>query len=283
MRSVLTVDTDPADVGLDAGRLARLDARLARWVDDGQLPGFLVTVARAGQLAHVGSYGHRDVEAGLPVTPDTIWRIFSMTKPITSVAAMSLYEEGAFELTDPITRWLPEFADTRVYVAGLGAEAGDRAPDRADPGLAPAHPHLRADLRLPPRPPGRRRLPRRRPRVGHPARRRLRRGHPAVGVDAAGVPARQRVELRGVHRRPGPAGRGDRRQAAGRGVRRARLRPAGHDRDLLRPAPGRRPGAAGPALLPRRRAADRVRAGRQAEAGVPVRRRRAWCPRPGTT
>ncbi|MSW65454.1 MAG: serine hydrolase, partial [Actinobacteria bacterium] len=56
MRSVLTVETDPADVGLDAGRLARLDARLARWVDDGQLPGFLVTVARGGRLAHVGTH-----------------------------------------------------------------------------------------------------------------------------------------------------------------------------------------------------------------------------------
>ena len=122
MRSVLTVETDPADVGLDAARLARLDARLARWVDDGQLPGFLVTVARGGRLAHVGTHGHRDVEAGLPVTPDTIWRIFSMTKPVTSVAAMSLYEAGAFELTDPITRWLPEFADTRVYVAGSAAK-----------------------------------------------------------------------------------------------------------------------------------------------------------------
>jgi len=115
---VLTVETDPAAVGLDATRLARLDARLARWVDEGQLPGFLVTVARHGELAHVGTRGMRDVEAGLPVTPDTIWRVFSMTKPITSVAAMSLYEEGAFELNDPISRWLPEFAETRVYVAG---------------------------------------------------------------------------------------------------------------------------------------------------------------------
>jgi CubicO group peptidase (beta-lactamase class C family) len=58
------------------------------------------------------------MEAGLPVEDDTRWRIFSMTKPITSVAAMMLYEEGAFELTDPITTWLPEFAETRVYVAG---------------------------------------------------------------------------------------------------------------------------------------------------------------------
>ncbi|MFC4694801.1 MULTISPECIES: serine hydrolase domain-containing protein [Geodermatophilus] len=118
MASGLTLDTDPAEVGLDAGRLERLDRRLARWVDDGQLPGFLVTVSRHGRLAHVGRYGSRDVENGLPVEEDTRWRIFSMTKPVTSVAAMMLYEEGAFELTDPIAKWLPEFAETRVYVAG---------------------------------------------------------------------------------------------------------------------------------------------------------------------
>jgi CubicO group peptidase (beta-lactamase class C family) len=114
----LSVTTDPAEVGMDAARLQRIDRRLARWVDEGQLPGFLVTVARHGKLVHVGKYGHRDVEAGLPVSDDTRWRIYSMTKPVTSVAAMSLYEEGAFELNDPIARWLPEFADTRVYAAG---------------------------------------------------------------------------------------------------------------------------------------------------------------------
>ncbi|MCZ2817228.1 serine hydrolase domain-containing protein [Modestobacter sp. VKM Ac-2984] len=114
----LSVTTDPAEVGLDAGRLQRLDRRLARYVDEGQLPGFLVTVARHGRLVHVGRHGQRDVEAGRPVTEDTRWRIYSMTKPVTSVAAMSLYEEGAFELTDPISRWLPEFAETRVWTAG---------------------------------------------------------------------------------------------------------------------------------------------------------------------
>ncbi|MGY5882342.1 serine hydrolase domain-containing protein [Modestobacter lacusdianchii] len=114
----LSITTDPAEVGLDAGRLQRLDRRLARYVDEGQLPGFLVTVARHGRLVHVGMGGQRDVEAGRPVTADTRWRIYSMTKPVTSVAAMSLYEEGAFELTDPISRWLPEFAETRVWAAG---------------------------------------------------------------------------------------------------------------------------------------------------------------------
>jgi CubicO group peptidase (beta-lactamase class C family) len=118
MGSDLTISTDPAEVGVDAGRLQRLDRRLARWVDGGQLPGFLVTVARHGRLVHVGRYGRRDVETGLPVTDDTRWRIYSMTKPVTSVAAMMLYEEGAFELGDPIWKWLPEFAAPRVYVAG---------------------------------------------------------------------------------------------------------------------------------------------------------------------
>jgi CubicO group peptidase (beta-lactamase class C family) len=121
--SDLTITTDPAEVGLDATRLGRLDRRLARWVDDGQLPGFLVTVARHGRLAHVGKYGHRDVEARLPVEDDTRWRIYSMTKPVTSVAAMMLYEEGAFELGDPIAKWLPEFAEPRVYVAGSDQKA----------------------------------------------------------------------------------------------------------------------------------------------------------------
>jgi CubicO group peptidase (beta-lactamase class C family) len=116
--SDLTISTDPAEVGLDASRLQRLDRRIAEWVDSGQLPGFLVTVARHGKLVHVGKGGLRDVENGLPVENDTRWRIYSMTKPVTSVAAMMLYEEGAFELGDPISKWLPEFAEPRVYVAG---------------------------------------------------------------------------------------------------------------------------------------------------------------------
>ena len=66
--------------------------------------------------------GRRDIEADLPVEPDTLWRIYSMTKPITSVAAMMLWEEGAFELKDPIARWLPEFAEPRVFAGGAMAK-----------------------------------------------------------------------------------------------------------------------------------------------------------------
>ncbi|PXY27627.1 serine hydrolase domain-containing protein [Prauserella muralis] len=114
----LKAETDPAELGFDAGRLARIDRRMARYVDDGLLPGWLTVVTRRGVIAHVSRYGHRDIEAGLPVETDTRWRIFSMTKPVTSVAAMMLVEEGVFDLTDPIHHWLPEFRAPRVYVKG---------------------------------------------------------------------------------------------------------------------------------------------------------------------
>jgi CubicO group peptidase (beta-lactamase class C family) len=124
----LQVDEDPAKLGFDPDRLASLDRRLARYVDEGLLPGWLVLVSRHGKIAHLTGYGQRDMEAGLPVELDTRWRIYSMTKPITSVAAMMLYEEGALELTDPISNWLPEFTDMRVYRRGTAqAPATDAA------------------------------------------------------------------------------------------------------------------------------------------------------------
>ncbi|GAA5155524.1 serine hydrolase domain-containing protein [Amycolatopsis dongchuanensis] len=115
---VLELAAEPAELGFDASRLERIDRHFARFVDDGRLPGWQIVVTRRGSVVHHSRYGHSDVEAGKPVEADTLWRIFSMTKPVTSVAAMMLYEEGAFELTDPISRWLPEFAQPRVYVKG---------------------------------------------------------------------------------------------------------------------------------------------------------------------
>jgi CubicO group peptidase (beta-lactamase class C family) len=121
---------EPAELGFDAERLARIDRHFDRYVADGRLPGWLVVVTRGGRIAHLAWSGRRDVESGAPVEPDTLWRIYSMTKPVTSVAAMMLWEEGAFELKDPVARFIPAFEDVRVYVRGsaqkpLTAPAGE--------------------------------------------------------------------------------------------------------------------------------------------------------------
>jgi len=115
---VLTVETDPAEAGFDARRLARVDTHFARYVDEGKLPGFLAVIAREGRVVHVAKGGKADLEAGRAVADDTLWRIYSMTKPITSVAAMLLWEEGAFELKDPVAKFIPAFADARVWAGG---------------------------------------------------------------------------------------------------------------------------------------------------------------------
>ena len=166
--SPVTVEVDPAEVGLDAGRLDRIERHLAPYVDDGRLPGWLVVVSRGGRVAYATAYGRRDLEAGLPVEPDTLWRIYSMTKPVTSVAAMMLLEEGAFELKDEVARFIPAYAGARVWTGGSDLKPVTQPLTRADPHLAPADPHRRAHLRLPPRAPRRRHLPRRGLRVGPP-------------------------------------------------------------------------------------------------------------------
>ena len=111
-------EVDPGEVGFDHTRLARIDQHFKCYVDDGRLPGWLIAVARKGQIAHLSTYGQRDIENGRPVELDTLWRVYSMTKPITSVAAMMLYEQGAFELKDPVSKFIPAFADTKVYRSG---------------------------------------------------------------------------------------------------------------------------------------------------------------------
>jgi CubicO group peptidase (beta-lactamase class C family) len=119
--TALATEVAPEEVGLDPGRLARLDAYLDGFVANGRHKGSLLVVTRGGRIAHVSHRGQRDAEAGLPVEPDTIWRIYSMTKPITSVAAMMLYEEGALSLFDPVAKFIPSFEDLRVYRHGMAA------------------------------------------------------------------------------------------------------------------------------------------------------------------
>ncbi len=113
-----SIERDPAELGFDADRLRRIDQHFARYVDDGRLVGWQLAVSRRGEVVHHATYGKRDAGGEAPFAADTIVRMFSMTKPVTSVAAMMLHEEGAFQLKDPIKRWLPEFADMRVFRGG---------------------------------------------------------------------------------------------------------------------------------------------------------------------
>jgi CubicO group peptidase (beta-lactamase class C family) len=107
---------DPASLGFDPERLKRLDAVVQHHVDQKQLAGGVVYIARNGQTAHLKAYGHQDVEAGLAMPTDAIFRIASMSKAITSVAVMMLYEEGKLMLRDPLHKHLPAFRNQVVAV-----------------------------------------------------------------------------------------------------------------------------------------------------------------------
>ncbi|CAN7355808.1 serine hydrolase [Phenylobacterium sp. LjRoot225] len=109
--------------GLDAGRLARIGEHLQReHIDTGRLAGCQIAIARHGHIAYARSFGLMDRERGKPVREDTLWRIYSMTKPITAVALMMLYERGLFQLDDPVARFAPAWRGQRVWVSGEGAD-----------------------------------------------------------------------------------------------------------------------------------------------------------------
>ena len=114
----LQVEVEPSEVGLDGQRLLRLGAHLDRLVTAGRIPGWLAVVGRGGKITYLGTGGYRHVEEQLPVEVDTIFRIYSMTKPVTSVAAMMLLEAGAFELTTPVGDLIPSFRESRIFVGG---------------------------------------------------------------------------------------------------------------------------------------------------------------------
>ncbi len=122
LKDPMRVNNTPESAGMCSTRLARLGDWMRRYVDQGKLPGMLTMVARNGDVVFLEAYGWRDVEAQAPVEIDTIFRIYSMTKPVTSVAVMMLHEEGHFQLDAPISDFLPEFAKMAVYVTGAGAE-----------------------------------------------------------------------------------------------------------------------------------------------------------------
>ena len=105
----------PEEVGVSAERLERIRPVMQNYVDDGRIPGFLTVVARRGKIVHFETIGMRDIENNKPIEADTIFRIHSMSKPITSVAVMVLYEDGHFQLDTPVSKFIPEFENMKVY------------------------------------------------------------------------------------------------------------------------------------------------------------------------
>ena len=107
--------TRPETVGFSSERLERLHALMQQAVDQKQIAGIVTILARHGKVVDYRTYGQRDMASGAPMTKDTIFRDFSMTKPVTGVAMMILYEEGKWLPSDPIAKFIPEFAHLKVY------------------------------------------------------------------------------------------------------------------------------------------------------------------------
>ena len=118
----------PASVGLSGERLARLDAYMAAEIAARRKAGVVVLIARHGKVAYFKAYGEADAESHRPMRTDAMFRLQSMTKPITSVALLTLYEQGKFELSDPLSKYIPAFKDMKVLKAvGAGPGAGGAA------------------------------------------------------------------------------------------------------------------------------------------------------------
>ena len=124
--------TIPEKVGLSSERLKRIDKVMQEYVDENKIAGAVTLVVRRGKVAHLGTYGMADIEADKPMQANTIFRIASMTKPITSVAVMMLYEEGHFLLSDPISRYIPEFKDPQVLVPSSTGDGYTTVPAKAE-------------------------------------------------------------------------------------------------------------------------------------------------------
>ncbi|MGH2588177.1 MAG: serine hydrolase domain-containing protein [Dehalococcoidia bacterium] len=124
------IEAEPEDVGLSSARLANLTRLVQGYVDSGKIPGAIAVVARRGKVVHFQTVGQMDAEAARPMTADTIFRIYSMTKPIASVALMTLYEEGKFQLDDPASKFIPEFKGLKVFAGGTADQYAVRDPAR---------------------------------------------------------------------------------------------------------------------------------------------------------
>lgn len=120
----------PEEVGLSDSALKRIAPAFQAYVDSGKLPGFLAIVARHGKLAYVASLGWMDVEHQRTMSSDAVFRIYSMTKPITSAAVLQLSERGALRLEDPVSKYIPAFAHVKVYAGGGAAMPVLQDPER---------------------------------------------------------------------------------------------------------------------------------------------------------
>lgn len=124
-------EASPGSVGFSAERLKRLEDEMQRMVDDKELAGVVTIIARHGKVIHRQAYGKLDVTKSAPLQKDSIVRIYSMTKPIIGVAMMMLYEEGKWKPSDPVSRYIPEFANLKVYVGGKDGQPVLETPKHA--------------------------------------------------------------------------------------------------------------------------------------------------------
>ena len=124
------IEARPEEAGISSQRLETLRRVVQGWVDERLIPGAVTAVARRGKVVHFETYGSMDDEAGKAMRPDAIFRIYSMTKPIVSLALMLLYEEGKFHLDDAASKFIPEFKDLKVFAGGTADDYRIRQPER---------------------------------------------------------------------------------------------------------------------------------------------------------
>ena len=137
----------PKRAGFAPERINRITEHLDQnYIQPGKIVGCQTLVARHGHVAYFKSQGLMDRERRKPMADDTVFRLYSMTKPITSVALMTLYEQGHFQLNDPVSRFIPSWREHKVWVSGEGASYGDCGAGSADDDAQRAEPYRRTHL-----------------------------------------------------------------------------------------------------------------------------------------
>ena len=224
------VQTDPNGAGLSPAGLARIDAYIKNEIATEKIPGALMIIERHGKIGYAANFGVRDPGTKAPMTDDTLFRIYSMSKPITSVAIMMLVEEGKLMLDEPVAKYIPAFKDVKVGVEWKGEDGTGglelvaAAPADDHPGFAAAH--LRPHLRL---------LWRRRGEEGLCRRQDLLRGYRQCRIcradrkASAGLSARHDLGLQPLHRYSRPGGRSGFRKIALSILQGAHSRSAGNE------------------------------------------------------